>query len=234
VMAIGDNAYLNGSASDYASCYDPTWGRHKARTRPAPGNHDYQTPNASGYFGYFGAAAGDSTKGYYSYDIGTWHIIVLNSSIDIRAGSIQLQWLKADLAASAAQCTAAYWHHPRFSSGSVHTNDVRMEPAWQVLYDAGSEIVINGHEHSYERFAPQTPWGVLDSAYGIRAFVVGTGGGEGLYSFGAIVANSQVRNSSTFGVLKLSLDSAAYHWEFVPVAGKTFTDSGSGTCHDRP
>ncbi len=233
VYTLGDNVYDNGTATEFANCYEPSWGRHKARTRPAPGNHDYNTAGASGYYGYFGAAAGDPSKGYYSYDLGAWHVVVLNSNCatvgGCGAGSPQEQWLRQDLAASAASCTLAYWHHPRFSSGK-HGGNAATEPFWQALYDHNADVVLSSHDHSYERFAPQTPTGAADPARGIRQFVVGTGG-RSHYSFGTIRANSEVRHSGTFGVLKLTLHASGYEWRFVPEAGKTFTDSGSGACH---
>ena len=230
VFTAGDNAYPNGSASDYSSCYAPSWGRHKSRTRPAPGNHEYSTLGASGYFGYFGSAAGDPSKGYYSYELGPWHIVVLNSNFAMNAGSPQEQWLRADLAANSTPCTLAYWHHPRFSSGANHGSSPTSQPLWQALYDAGADVLIVGHDHTYERFAPQTATGVLDMGRGLREFVVGTGG-AGLYAWGTIAANSEVRDNSTKGVLKLTLRSDRYEWQFVPVAGSSFTDSGSASCH---
>ena len=231
VFTSGDNAYQDGSASDFTNCYQPTWGRHKARTRPTPGAHDYRTSGASAYFNYFGAAAGTPGRGYYSYDLGAWHVVALNSMIDISASSAQLAWLRSDLAASGAQCTIAYFYHPRFSSGTTHGGTTAVQAAWQVLYDAGAEVIVNGHEHNYERFAPQTPTGAADPQRGIREFVAGTGGSESGYSFGTPKPNSEVRNSTTFGVLKLTLSAGGYSWQFVPVAGRTFTDSGSATCH---
>ncbi len=230
VATLGDNAYGSGTASEYANCYDPTWGRQKARTRPAPGNHDYKTPDAAGYFGYFGTAAGKPGAGYYSYDLGTWHVIVLNSNISMDVGSAQETWLTKDLAAHPAACTLAYWHHPRFSSGSTHGSDAMSQAIWQDLYDNGAEIVLVGHEHNYERFAPMDASGAADSATGIREFVVGTGGASH-YPFGTALPTSEVRNSDTFGVLQLTLHDGSYDWKFIPVAGKTFTDSGSGKCH---
>jgi calcineurin-like phosphoesterase family protein len=230
VFTTGDNAYGDGTASEFAQCYDPTWGRHKARTRPAPGNHDYHGSGASGYFGYFGAAAGPAPGGYYSFDAGDWHVVVLNSNIAMAAGSDQERWLRADLAASGTQCTLAIWHHPRFTSGTKHGSNAAVGPLWDALYAAGADVVINGHEHSYERLAPQTPAGVADPARGLREFIVGTGG-EGLSSFGTPLPTSEVRNGATFGVLMLTLEAREYSWEFVPVAGATFTDSGSGSCH---
>src|SRR5438105_2853058 len=232
VFAVGDNAYPNGTSAEYKNCYGPTWGRFKARTRPVPGNHDYLTAGASGYFRYFGSAAGASGKGYYSYDLGAWHVVALNSNIAMNVGSAQEVWLKADLATSTKQCTLAYWHHPLFSSGNegAHT-DTR--PLWQDLYDAGAEVVIVGHDHDYERFAPQSPDGVADSLHGIREFVAGTGGG-GLFTVYPPVPNSEVLNNQTLGVMKLTLHSTGYTWKFLPVAGKTFTDEGSGRCHGAP
>ena len=233
VFTTGDNAYESGTATEFQKCYDPTWGRHKARTKPSVGNHEYNTPGASGYFGYFGAATGDPTKGYYSYDLGEWHIVALNSMCEKVGGcgatSPMVSWLKQDLAANPNACTLAYFHHPLFSSGE-HGNQTKMRPTWDALYAANAEVVLNGHDHSYERFAPQRPDGTLDSARGIREFVVGTGGGSH-YAFGTIKANSQVRNSNTYGVLKLTLHPTSYEWKFVPVAGKTFTDSGTTSCH---
>jgi hypothetical protein len=237
VFTLGDNAYENGSAAEFANCYDPTWGRHKARTMPAVGNQEYQTPGASGYFGYFGAAAGDADEGYYSYDRGQWHIISLNSMCEnvggCGASSPMVTWLKNDLAANPAACTLAYFHHPLFNSGAEHGNDPKMRPSWDALYAAGAEVVLSGHEHTYERFAPQTPAGAADPAQGIREFVVGTGGASH-YSFGTIQPNSEVRNADTYGVLKLTLHPGSYDWRFVPEAGKTFTDSGTDQCHGAP
>jgi hypothetical protein len=236
VFTLGDNAYPNGSTSDYANCYDGSWGRVKARTMPTPGNHEYQTANAAGYFAYFGSVAGDPTKGYYSYNLGAWHIIVLNSNsqcttVSCAAGSLQEQWLRADLAANTKSCTLAYWHHPRFNSGLEHGNTLAVAPFWNALYEFGAEIVLNGHEHLYERFAPQTPNAVADPTNGIRQFTVGTGGAS-LYSFkSTFEPNSERRNNTSMGVLKLTLKDGGYDWEFIPVAGATFTDSGSGSCH---
>lgn len=234
VAPLGDNAYENGSASEYADCYAPSWGKYKVRTRPAPGNHDYLTPGASGYFGYFGAAAGTPGKGYYSYNLGSWHIVVINSNCGevggCGAGSAQEQWLRGELARSTNSCTLAYWHHPLFSSGAEHGNHAEMRPIFQALYEHGAEVVLSGHEHNYERFAPQTPGGAQDTRRGIREFVVGTGG-KSHYAFATVQPNSEVRNTGTFGVLKLTLHTNGYDWRFVPQAGKTFTDSGSGTCH---
>jgi len=230
VFTAGDNAYDDGSAANFAQCYAPSWGRHKARTRPSPGNHDYNTSGAADYFAYYGVSAGEAGKGYYSYDLGDWHIVSLNSNVDMSAGSTQESWLRADLAATTRPCTLAYWHHSRFSSSSNHGNQSQTEPLWDALYDAGAEIVVSGHDHTYERFAPQTATGAADPARGIREFVVGTGG-TGHYGLATPEPNSEARDNDTFGVLKLTLGPGTYAWEFVPVAGKSFTDSGSGSCH---
>ncbi len=233
VFTLGDNAYPSGAASDFANCYGPTWGRQKARTRPATGNHEYLTSGASGYFGYFGAAAGNPNQGYYSYDMGTWHVIVLNAECGqvagCGAGSPQETWLRSDLSAHPAQCTLAYWHQARFTSGVSH-NDTTYDAFWQDLYHARADVVLNGHDHDYERFAPQDPFGNADPTSGIREFVVGTGG-EQLSPISSTIANSQVHDDQTFGVLKLTLHPTSYDWQFIPQSGKTFTDSGSTPCH---
>jgi hypothetical protein len=233
VMAVGDLAYPDGSKEDF-KCYDRTWGRAKSRTRPAPGNHEFHSAGATPYFDYFGAAAGASKTGYYSYELGTWHIIVLNSECkDVggcEAGSPQEKWLRSDLAAHPAACTLAYWHKPLFSSGSAHGNDLTVKPLWQALYEANADVIVGGHDHDYERFAPQTPDGTADAKRGIREFVVGTGG-KNHRPFGDAKSNSEVRDATAFGVLKLNLKSNGYDWQFIPEAGKSFTDSGSGACH---
>jgi hypothetical protein len=236
VALLGDNVYEDGTLAQFRDCFEPSWGRHKARTRPAPGNHEYRTPGAAGYYAYFGDAAGDPAKGYYSYDLGDWHIIVLNSNRSCddpscARGSPQEQWLRADLAANSKRCTLAYWHHPRFNSGAEHGNSSAVAPFWEALYEAGADVVLAGHEHVYERFAPQTPSAAADPARGIRQFTVGTGG-RSHYSFRSTPrANSEVREGDTYGVLKLTLKADGYDWQFVPVAGRTFTDAGSGVCH---
>ncbi len=238
VYTTGDNVYNDGTATEFKNCYAPTWGRHKDRTRPVPGNHDYNTAGASGYYGYFGAAAGQAGKGWYSYDLGAWHVVVLNSNCSsiggCGAGSAQEQWLRADLAASSARCTVAMWHHPRFNSGRTHGNNMEVAPLWSALYDYGADVILNGHVHVYERFAPQTPDARADSAHGIRQFTVGTGGASG-YAFETTPQpNSEVRRTGTDGVLKLTLRADGYDFNFLAVAGQTFSDSGSGTCHGRP
>ena len=233
VMAVGDLAYPDGTKENF-DCYDRTWGRVKSRTRPSPGNHEFHTQGATFYFSYFGEAAGDPKAGYYSYELGTWHIIALNSEcIDIggcNAGSAEEKWLRADLAAHPAACTLAYFHKPLFSSGGAHGDDPEIVPIWQALYDANADVVVSGHDHDYERFAPQTPLAKPDPERGIREFVVGTGG-KNHRPFTTPHANSEVRNADTFGVLKLTLRTGAYDWQFIPEAGKIFTDSGTGSCH---
>jgi hypothetical protein len=229
VFTLGDNAYEDGSPANYSRCYEPTWGTFKDRTRPTPGNHDYHTSSAAGYFGYFGASAGPSGRGYYSYDLGSWHIISLDSEIDVKAASPQALWLKQDLADHPAMCTLAYWHRPLFTSGAIHPPAVAMRLLFTILYDGGADIVLSGHNHQYERFAPQRPDGTPDAVAGVRYFVAGTGG-AGLYDFAAAQPSSEVRYKG-FGVLKLTLGLTDYAWEFLPVAGSSFTDGGTGECH---
>ncbi len=198
-----------------------------------PGNHEYQSARAAPYFAYFGWRAGTPGKGWYAYDVGTWRVYSLNSNCasvgGCGPGSAQETWLRADLAANPRLCVAAVWHHPLFSSG-LHGNSAATRPLWQALYEAGADVVLNGHDHDYERFAPQRPDGRADPATGIREFVVGTGG-KGLRSFGTVRANSQRRKSTVLGVLKLELKSSSYTWRFVPASGSSWTDTGSADCH---
>jgi hypothetical protein len=233
VMAVGDLAYPDGTPENFA-CYDKTWGREKARTRPAVGNHEFHSAGATHYFQFFGDAAGDPRKGYYSYELGTWHIVVLNSECEqvggCGPGSAQEKWLREDLQAHPVECTLAYFHKPLFSSGGAHGDDLSVKPLWDALYEAGADVVVNGHDHDYERFAPQDPDGRLDPERGIREFVVGTGG-KNHRPFGQPEKASEVRDWTAFGVLKLTLKSKRYDWEFIPEDGKAFTDSGSGSCH---
>jgi PKD repeat protein len=229
VFVLGDNVYPNGSLQQYRDCYAHSWGRHASRTRPTPGNHEYNTAGGAGYYDYFGGIAGPRGAGYYSYDLGAWHVVVLNSNIDRNAGSAQVRWLRADLAAHTSECTIAYWHHPRFSS-SKHGDDASVGAFWDALYEAGVEIVLGGHDHVYERFAPQSPAARPDAQRGIRAFVVGTGG-KAKYDFGKPRPNSEVRSTGTPGVLKFTLRPGSYDWEFVPVPGASFRDVGTGDCH---
>lgn len=223
VYTTGDNAYPDGTLAQYNAYYHPTWGRHKAKTKPTPGNHEYHTSGAPGYFAYFPVPA------YYSYNLGSWHLIALNSEISVSSGSTQEQWLRNDLAATTKPCILAYWHKPRFSSGSLHGSASSMGPLWNALYARRADVVLNGHEHLYERFAKQNPSGQADPQ-GIRQFTVGTGGASH-YGFSTPLPTSEVRNGNTFGVLKLTLHPNGYDWQFVPVAGATFTDRGSNTCN---
>lgn len=233
VFTAGDNAYEGGTAEQFAKCYDPTWGRQKGRTRPSVGNHEFHSGGATPYFDYFGAAAGDPAKGFYSYELGTWHIVVLNSECaevgGCQQGSVQEKWLHEDLQAHPAACTLAYWHKPLFSSGAKHGNDPEVKAFWQDLYEARAAVVINGHDHDYERFAPQNPEGKADAVRGIREFVAGTGG-KNHRPFATPLPTSEIRNADTFGVLKLTLHPNGYDWQFLPEAGKSFHDSGSGIC----
>jgi acid phosphatase type 7 len=225
VATLGDNAYADGTASNYSQCYAPSWGTFKFRTHPAPGNHDYHVSGATAYYKYFGSQAGSAGKGYYGYTLGGWRIYSLNSEANV---STETGWLKTDIAAHPTKCILAYWHKALFSSGP-HGNISTMKPVFTVLYNVGADIVLSGHDHDYERFAKQTPDGRGSSA-GIREFVVGTGG-AGLYRFNAPKPNSQVRYNGGHGVLQLTLADAGYSWRFLSVAGKNFTDSGSGACH---
>lgn len=235
VTPLGDTAYPSGTYEDFTNCYDPTWGRHKNRTRPTVGNHEYDTPGAVPYWDYFGAAAGEPGKGWYSYDVGSWHVVVLNGNCSevggCSAGSPQYEWLRADLAANPSLCTAAYWDTPRYSSGQKHGDDLNTVPFWQVLYEHGVEFAMGGNDHHYERFAPQTPFGDLDLTDGIRQFVVGTGGRFLRPTADTPQANSETRDSTTHGILRVGLLEESYEWEFVPVDGGTYTDSGSTACH---
>jgi hypothetical protein len=236
ILTLGDNQYDNGELTNFNNYYGPSWGRYKSITYPAPGNHEYNTISpapAAGYYSYFGAAAGDPAKGYYSFNLGTWHIIALNTNsncttVACGAGSAQEQWLRADLATNTAQCTLAYWHHPRFTSGTGHGSNTNVTPFWDALYQHGADLVLGGHVHNYERFTPQTPSGIADPASGIRQIVVGTGG-KSLYGSGTAITNSE-KQLATFGVLKLTLKAGSYDWAFVAENGSVL-DSGSGNCH---
>jgi acid phosphatase type 7 len=233
VLTLGDNAYEDGTAQDFSECYEPSWGQFKERTKPAPGNHDYETEGASAYFDYFGDAAGQPGKGYYSYDLGQWHIVALNSNcaeVGCGASSPQVRWLEADLAKQARPCTLAYFHYPLYSSGEYRPGIHEVKPLWEALHAADADVVLNGHDHNYQRFAPQDPNGKADPERGLREFVVGTGG-RSHYSILGPIANSEVYNDETYGVLKLTLRPESYEWRFIPVEGETFTDSGSAGCH---
>jgi acid phosphatase type 7 len=232
VYTLGDNVYESGTAAEYANCYQPSWGRHLSRTRPIAGNHEYNTPDAAPYYAYFGSAAGAPTEGWYSYDLGNWHVIALNSNCSFiggcGAGSPMETWLRADLAAHASACTLAYWHHPLFSSGG-HGNDPSMRVIWDVLDSAGTELVLSGHDHDYERFAPQRSSGIA-ATKGIREIVVGTGG-KSLVGFKTLLANTETRSSTTYGVLRMILHGSGYTWEFLPATSGGFVDAGSDICH---
>jgi len=238
VLLMGDIQYENATLADFNTYFQPTWGAHKAIIWPAPGNHEYQTAGAAGYFDYFNGVgvqtgrAGDRSKGYYSFNLGAWHVVAINSNCGsiggCGAGSPQEQWLRVDLAANPTACTLAYWHHPRISSGG-HGDDATMQAIWQALYDNGADLVLAGHDHEYERFGPQTATGVLDNARGVRSFVVGTGGKE-KGGFATIRANSQLRANSSFGVLKLTLHADSYDWQFVPIPGDPLADAGTASC----
>jgi calcineurin-like phosphoesterase family protein len=233
VLPLGDNQYEEGTLTQFRQSYDLSWGRYKSVTHPSVGNHEYLTTGASGYFDYFGAAAGARTEGWYSFNIGGWHLVALNSQCSkvggCGVGSRQYQWLKADLAANSAACTLAYWHIPRFAHGQF-SNSTAYQPFWQLLYDDGAEVVLVGHDHNYQRYAPQTPTGGLDYARGIRQFIVGTGG-KNLVVPDSTGMNREAANGNTHGVLKLTLRPTAYDWRFTPEAGKTYTDSGTNSCH---
>ena len=228
VLVVGDLAYPKGSAEDFARCYTPHWGAFKERTYPAPGNHEYGTPDAVDYFKYFGARAGEAGKGYYSFNLGDWHIVSLNSNRELETGSAQMQWLEADLRQHPRRCILAYWHHPRYSSGP-HGSDARTQAIWALLYRHGVSVVVTGHDHIYERFAPMNAQGELDSLRGIRSFIVGTGGAQH-YALKQRTALSEVAHSASWGALKITLKRDSYAWEFIPVAGQTFRDAGNAQC----
>jgi len=239
VLALGDTQYEHGRLSEFLMSYDPTWGRFKNITYPAIGNHEYWTANAAGYFAYFGARAGPLGKAYYSYEISSWHLIALNSDCahvgGCGFGSPQERWLQNDLQNHVGQCILAYWHHARFSSG-LHGSNRAYLPFWKDLYQAGADLVLAGHDHDYEAFAPQDPKGHFDSKRGIREFVVGTGGKSHFKSYRFLPLrryhdqNSELENSNTFGVLRLELYGNGFAWRFEPIDG-TFSDSGTGLCH---
>lgn len=227
VFTAGDNAYPSGTTEQLRDCYDPTWGRHKARTRPSPGNHDYEAAGAAPYFEYFGINAGPPGAGYYRYRLGEWQVYSLNSNMSMAAGSPQLQWLERELSANSSTCTLAYWHHPLFSSGPNGENPFTRS-VWRVLYDFDADVVIAAHEHYYERFAPQDPDGRRDSARGIRQFIVGTGGANLTFPL-RLLPNSEM-HWSNHGVLQLALGADSYQWVFYTASGAA-ADAGSSMCH---
>jgi acid phosphatase type 7 len=234
VFTLGDNVYPDATTTEFTDCFDPTWGRFKSRMLPVLGNHEYQTANAAGYFGYFGAAAAPPT-GYYATDLGTWRVYVLNSEcsfVSCSSGSAQLAWLTADLAQNPRSCVVALWHEPRFTSG-VHGDATGMGAIWAALYAAGAELVLSGHDHDYERLLPMDASGTWDPDHGMVEIVAGTGG-TGHNAFPGVRANSVIRNDTTFGVLRLTLRPDGWDSQFIPVAGGTFTDDSSGSCHGAP
>ncbi len=233
VFTAGDNAYGSGSARDFHECYAPSWGRHRDRTFPVLGNHDFDTATAAGYFGFFGERGGDPRAGWYSVDLGDWRLLVLASDCGDVGGcgpeSDQGRWLARELDRAPETCTLAIWHHPLFTTGE-HGPAPEVRPLWEQLYEAGVELVVNGHEHDYERFVPLDPAGQPDPERGIRQIVVGTGGAE-LRGFPRDDPTSEVRDASTHGVLRLDLEEGGYGWTFVPVDGGEFQDAGTGACH---
>jgi acid phosphatase type 7 len=236
VLPLGDNAYETGTLAEYQTCYNPTWGAFLNRTKPVPGNHDFLTPGGSGYYQYFGAAAGTPGKGYYSYNLGSWHLIALNSSCGdaggCGSGSAQERWLKADLTANKNRCVLAYWHQPYYTTPA--TGGTGPSPAmgaiWTDLFNAGAEVVLSGHIHAYERFAPQNASGGMDAARGVVQFVVGTGGSNFTPLLTPFAPNTLAEQDTSFGVLKLTLHAASYTYQFLPVSGK-YTDTGTVNCH---
>ena len=233
VFTLGDNVFPQGTADNYTNCYNPTWGQFLGRTHAVFGNHEYDLGNADAAFNYFGDHAGPKGLGYYSYELGNWHIIVLNDHGGASIDADQMTWLQSDLAADTKPCTLAMWHVPLFLSSNTAGWNVNPEhkPIWDVLYNAGVDVVLNGQQHNYERFAPMTPAGEVDTARGIREFSVGTGG-ESVDEFTVVHPHSEIHSpAAAFGVLKLTLKQNGYDWQFIPITGGTFTDSGSGSCH---
>jgi len=227
VLPLGDEQYEDGDLADFNASYDLSWGAYKANSRPVPGNHEYQTPGGAGYYSYFGSAAGDPNLGYYAWDVGTWHLLALNSNVSMAKGSDQYKWVESELASHSNACVAAYWHEPRFRSAKK--NVAKFQPVWDLLYQYGAEFVLNGHAHNYERFAPLTPAGTIDRVRGVREFIAGTGGDS---HSDLTTGDSRVEaaQKTTYGVLKLTLHASSYDWEFLPETG-TWTDSGTSSCH---
>jgi hypothetical protein len=229
VLALGDLTYPVGLPAEFAGCYAPTWGRFREQTLPVPGNHEYYTPGAAGYYAWFGASAAPERAGHYAVQLGNWRLIGLNSALRGAAANAQLDWLRRELRQHRSRCTLAFWHHPRFSSGG-HGDNAAIAPIWEALADAGADLALNGHDHGYERFAPQDGAGRRDDVHGMREFVVGTGGAQ-LTPFLFTSANSERRDNAEHGVLKLALRDDGYEWEFLGVDGN-FQDSGAARCHD--
>jgi len=229
VLTLGNNTYPVGTPEEFSQCYDPTWGKFLARTLPSPGNHDYAMPLAQAYYNYFDEQAGPDRRGYYSRNVGSWHIVSLNSNLKDEQFQAQLKWLQDDLRNNKRSCTLAFWHHPLYSSGSRGNNAV-MQPAWKILQDAKADLILPAHDNDYQRFAPQDSSGQRDNVHGLREFVVGTGGAK-LTTMLLTKPNSEVRDNSSQGVLKLTLKENGYDWEFLPLPGQSFRDKGSDKCH---
>jgi hypothetical protein len=226
ILALGDLAYDSGTLDEFQACFATSWGRHKRRIRPTPGNHEYLS-GGSGYFSYFGTMAGPAKRGYYSFNLGDWHIVSLNSERDTGAAGAQVRWLRRDLARAKAGCVLAFWHRPRWSAGR-YGNDATTAPFWNALYAARADVVLTGHDHNYQHYRPLSPRGDLDRARGIRSFVVGTGG-RGFYELKPD-RRRRTSNDHTLGVLQLTLRASRYSWRFLPVAGGSYRDAGSDTC----
>jgi hypothetical protein len=234
VFAVGDLVYPDPSGNYFAKCFAPTWGRFRNRMIPTAGNHEFNPPGSLGYYSYLGRVAGDPLKGWYSFNLGAWHVIVLSAECDKIGGctatSPEGQWLQSDLTANPAVCTLALWHEPLYSSDTAAVS-TSVQPFWQILYNAGADLVVNGHAHHYERWAPQDPYGNLDPTRGIREILAGTGGNPPGCISKTLAPNEEVLFCSTNGVLKLTLHATSYDWQFIPIAGETATDSGTTSCH---
>ncbi|MFZ6873546.1 metallophosphoesterase family protein [Undibacterium sp. Di27W] len=228
-ITLGDNTYPIGSPEEFSRCYEPTWGRFKDKTLPSPGNHEYGMPKALGYYNYFGEVAGPDRRGYYATRLGKWLVLSLNSNLDEVQMQVQLSWLKEELAGNKHNCTLAFWHHPAFSSGG-HGNNKNMQDVWKILSAAKADIVLAAHDHNYERFVPLDANGDRDDKNGIRSFIVGTGGAKLTPMFLA-KNTTEIRDNSTHGVLKLTLNEKSYEWEFIPIPGQSFSDKGKAACH---
>jgi hypothetical protein len=230
LIVQGDLAYESGTAEEFRDCYDPTWGQFRSFTHPAPGNHEYNSPGAAPYYAYWGDRAGPAGAGYYSYELGSWHIVSLNTEVDTTGAGQQAAWLRADLAAHPNPCTLAFWHRPRWSNDSLYGDDPSLDPMFQILYGAGVDVLLQGHVHAYERWSEMAPDGTSQPGRGVRTFVVGTGGAES-FAVDALKPGEEVSQGNVFGVVRMNLTASGYSWEFLPTAGSTFTDSGATACH---
>jgi hypothetical protein len=230
LIVQGDLAYESGTAAEFRDCYDPTWGQFRSFTHPAPGNHEYVSPGAAPYYAYWGDRAGPAGRGYYSYELGNWHIVSLNSEVDTSGAGQQAAWLRADLAAHPNLCTLAFWHRPRWSNDASYGDDPSVAPMFQILYDAGVDVLLQGHAHAYERWSEMAPDGTTRPGRGVRAFVVGTGGAES-HAVNALEPGEEVSQGNVFGVMRMTLTASGYSWEFLPTVSATFTDSGATACH---